>query len=137
MAVKKLLSLYIRNEMIRGLTWTGSGFEGLWVGGTPPPSNFPLGSPRGRCICDDIYLFCFNRGCPLFPCRSIVKLVSKHHPLWLLSIDLPKYTRLCEIVRPHQLINILFTGLPAPLNSLVPLGLLRVPFNFSRTGRPC
>ena len=30
-------------------------------------------------------------------------LISKHHPLWLLPIDLPKYTRLCEIVRPHQL----------------------------------
>ena len=50
MAFKKLLLFYIRNEMIRGLTWTGSGFEGLWVGGTPPPSNFPLGSPLGRCM---------------------------------------------------------------------------------------
>ena len=121
--------------MIRGLTWTGSGFEGLWVEHLHPQTS--LEGPRWDDVWDDIYLFCFNRGWPLFPYRSIVKLVSKHHPLWLLPIDLPKYTRLCEIVRPHQLINILFTGLPAPLNSLVPLGLLRVPFTFSRTGRRC
>ena len=121
MAVRKLLLLYIRNEMIRGLTQTGSGVEGLSVEHLHPQTSLE-GPPW-----DDVYVTIFTYFASIevglyFHTGAFSNLlISKHHPLWLLSIDLPKYTRLCEIVRPHQLINILFTGLPAPLNSLVPL----------------
>ena len=92
MAFKKLLLFYIRNEMIRGLTWTGSGFEGLWVGGTPPPSNFPLGTMYGTIF---TYFALIEVGLYFHTAAFSNLLISKHHPLWLLPINLSKYTGLC------------------------------------------
>ena len=54
MAVKKFLLLYIRNEMIRGLTWTGSGVEGLSVEHLHPQTSLE-GSPW-----DDVYVTIFT-----------------------------------------------------------------------------
>ena len=54
MAVKKLVLLYIRNEMIRGLTWTGSGVEGLSVEHLHPQTSLE-GPPW-----DDVYVTIFT-----------------------------------------------------------------------------